>query len=188
MKIRKIIAVVVVVLISVVLTFAFYDLYMYNVYVTNRYLGNNPTAGNQIQIVVVIIPPGAGSNPRLGFEPATISIVIGMNNTIIWKNEDSTWHTAHSNVPEFYSNYIEPGGNFTHTFQHPGIYPYHCDPHPWMTGKVTVYAPVANGTVQVFPPFQAQMLRAPSIVCIPQSKAASSIETEGNIKLAISGR
>jgi hypothetical protein len=41
-------------------------------------------------MVVVIIPPGTGYNPRLGFEPATISIVIGMNNTVIWKNEDST--------------------------------------------------------------------------------------------------
>ena len=70
----------------------------------------------------------------------------------------------------------------------PGIYPYHCDPHPWMTGMVTVLGRVANGTVQVFHPSQAQMLRAPSIVCIPQSKAAGSIETEGTIKLAISGR
>lgn len=75
MKIKKVIAMVVAVLISLVLTVAFYDWYLYNMYVTNRYLSNDP--GQQIQVVVVIIPPGAGSDLRTGFEPAVISIVIG---------------------------------------------------------------------------------------------------------------
>jgi plastocyanin len=145
-KVRKVIAVMVVVLISIMVTMVFYNLYLYNVYLTNRYLRNSFTGGSQIQVVVVKILPGAGSNPRIGFEPAVISIVIGVNNTVIWKNEDSTWHTAHSNIPEFYSNYIEPGGNFTHTFESPGIYPYHCDPHPWMTGKITVHLPSLTAT------------------------------------------
>jgi plastocyanin len=150
-KIKKAIAVMVVVLISIMVTLTFYNLYLYDVYLTNRYLRNGSTGGSQIRVVVVKILPGAGSNPRIGFEPAVISIVIGVNNTVIWENEDSTWHTAHSNIPEFYSNYIEPGGNFTHTFESPGIYPYHCDPHPWMTGKITVYSPSVTGTtIQTF--------------------------------------
>jgi plastocyanin len=91
-----------------------------------------------VKIVVVEIASGAGENPRLGFEPAVINIVIGENNTVVWKNEDSDWHTAHSNIPEFYSGIIQPGASFTHTFQRPGTFPYHCDPHPWMTGLITV--------------------------------------------------
>jgi hypothetical protein len=160
---------------------AFYDLYLYDVYLTNRYLSNNFIGGQQIQIVVVIIPPGAGSDPRLGFEPAVFSIVIGVNNTVIWKNEDSTWHTAHSNVPEFYSNYIEPGGNFTHNFQRPGIYPYHCDPHPWMTGKITVLPPSTNGTAVVLrmSTSMSQMLRSTLVFSnLPnKSRAACSIKS-----------
>jgi hypothetical protein len=181
LKIKKVIAPVVVVLISLVLTVAFYDLYLYNVYLTNRYLSNNFIGGQQIQIVVVIIPPGAGSDPRLGFEPAVISIVIGVNNTVIWENEDSTWHTAHSNVPEFYSNYIEPGGNFTHSFQRPGIYPYHCDPHPWMTGKITVFPPSTNGTAVVpqTSTSMSQMLGATIVFSnlLNKSRAACSIRS-----------
>jgi hypothetical protein len=96
---------------------------------------------------VVIIPNGAGENLHLGFEPSKITIVIGVNNTVIWKNEDSTWHTAHSNIPEFNSGLIQPGDSFTHTFQRAGTYPYHCDPHPWMTGVVIVKAATSTGIV-----------------------------------------
>jgi len=88
--------------------------------------------------VVVIIPPGSSLNIRLGFTPSLIRLVIGVNNTVIWKNEDSDWHTAHSNIPEFDSKMILPGASFTHTFQRAGSFPYHCDPHPWMTGLVIV--------------------------------------------------
>jgi len=88
--------------------------------------------------VVVIIQAGSAENIRLGFMPSLIKIVIGVNNTVIWKNEDVEWHTAHSNIPEFDSKMISPGASFTHTFQRAGSYPYHCDPHPWMTGLVIV--------------------------------------------------
>jgi len=98
-------------------------------------------ANPNIVDVVVTIPSGAGDNPKLGFEPAIMTIVIGINNTVIWKNDDSDWHTAHSNIPEFYSGIIQPGSTFTHTFERPGVYPYHCDPHPWMTGIITVETP-----------------------------------------------
>ena len=89
-------------------------------------------------VVYVIIPAGAGENLHLGFEPAKIKVMIGVNNTIVWKNEDSDWHTAHSNIPEFNSGLIQAGDSFSHTFLRAGVYPYHCDPHPWMTGVVTV--------------------------------------------------
>jgi len=88
--------------------------------------------------VVVIIQEGAGESLHLGFSPAKITIVIGVNNTVVWKNEDNDWHTAHSNIPEFNSGMIAPGASFTHVFERAGTFPYHCDPHPWMTGLVIV--------------------------------------------------
>jgi plastocyanin len=104
----------------------------------------SPTAPSE---VVVIIPNGAGENLHLGFEPSKITIVVGVNNTVVWKNEDSDWHTAHSNIPEFNSGLIQPGNSFTHTFQRAGTYPYHCDPHPWMTGVVIVKAGTSTGMI-----------------------------------------
>jgi len=98
-------------------------------------------------VVVVIIQNGAGENLHLGFDPAKITIMIGVNNTVVWKNEDSDWHTAHSNIPEFNSGLIQAGDSFTHTFLRAGTYPYHCDPHPWMTGVVTVKASTTTGIV-----------------------------------------
>jgi len=88
--------------------------------------------------VVVIIQPGASVNASLGFEPSTITVVIGVNNTVIWKNEDADWHDVHSDTGLFYSGIIQPGTSWTYTFTTPGTYPYVCDPHPWMTGTVIV--------------------------------------------------
>jgi plastocyanin len=110
--------------------------------------GMMPTAVTEVEVV---IPNGAGENLHLGFEPAEITIVIGVNNTVVWKNMDSDWHTAHSNIPEFNSGLIQPGGSFTHTFLRSGIYPYHCDPHPWMTGVVTVKAAGSTSTINYWP-------------------------------------
>jgi hypothetical protein len=95
-------------------------------------------------VIIVNMVNGSSRDPRLGFDPAEVHIVLGVNNTVTWKNDDTDWHTAHSNMPEFDSRMIPPGGTFTHTFLTPGIYPYHCDPHPWMTGKVTVTSSLAG--------------------------------------------
>jgi len=115
---------------------------------------SNPTE------VVVIIAKGAGENLHLGFEPSEITIVIGVNNTVVWKNEDSDWHTAHSNIPEFNSGLIQPGDSFTHTFQRTGIYPYHCDPHPWMTGIVTVKSATSTNMITYLPYLQTSQKSA----------------------------
>jgi plastocyanin len=107
---------------------------------------------------VVIIANGASENASLGFEPSNITIVIGVNNTVVWKNEDSDWHTATSDIPEFDSGVIQPGGSFTHTFLRAGTFPYHCDPHPWMTGVVVVKAAPSASMVAFWKYGQGQQL------------------------------
>ena len=98
---------------------------------------------NQQNSSVVIIQSGASVNASLGFEPSTITVMIGVNNTVTWKNEDSDWHDVHSDTGLFYSGMIPPGASWTFTFTTPGTYPYLCDPHPWMTGTVIVITPSA---------------------------------------------
>jgi len=137
MKTKTVMAAAFVLLAISLLIAGFYNLYLHDIGVSNSY-ASNPAGNRRIQVVVVIIPRGSAQNLHINFEPAIVSLQIGVNNTITWRNDDDDWHTAHSNIPEFYSNLIQAGGNFTHTFERPGIYPYHCDPHPWMTGIITV--------------------------------------------------
>ena len=92
----------------------------------------------QQTVVLVIIPKESSLNIHLGFQPEKLTLVLGVNNTVTWRNDDTEWHTAHSNLPEFDSGLIQPGQSFTHFFNRAGIYPYHCDPHPWMTGIIIV--------------------------------------------------
>jgi len=66
----------------------------------------NGMIGHAPKQVIIIIEKGAGENLHLGFEPTTVTLVIGINNTITWKNQDTDWHTAHSNLPEFDSGLI----------------------------------------------------------------------------------
>jgi len=73
-----------------------------------------------------------------GYRPDPVTLVIGFNNTVVWVNEDSAPHTAHSDIPGFDTGIVQPGGSFKLTFRSPGIWTYHCHLHPWRTGKVIV--------------------------------------------------
>jgi len=93
--------------------------------------------------VQVIMPAGVGASQSLNFQPAHIRIVIGLNNTVSWINDDTAPHTVTSTtVPSgaasFDSGNMNPGAVYTHTFTQPGNYAYYCQYHSWMQGTVTV--------------------------------------------------
>jgi plastocyanin len=72
-------------------------------------------------------------------------VVIGVNNTVTWTNNDTVDHTvASSSVPtgaaNFTSAIIAPGGTYSYTFTVPGTYTYYCTLHAWMKGTVIVEA------------------------------------------------
>jgi plastocyanin len=104
-------------------------------------------AGSGSSAVAVSIPSGAGSpNGAPGYSPDKITLVIGVNNTVTWTNNDgSTHHTVtSSSVPSgassFNSGDLAGGATFTYTFTAPGTYQYLCSYHSWMTGTVVVEA------------------------------------------------
>ncbi len=71
------------------------------------------------------------------FSPSIININAG--DKITWVNQDSALHTVTSdNGNELNSNSLSDGESYSHTFNIPGEYNYHCDIHPEMTGKVIV--------------------------------------------------
>ena len=70
------------------------------------------------------------------FQPAHITIKPGTK--VIWINNDSTQHTATANNGAFNSGLLRKGQSYSHTFGRAGKKPYHCRPHPFMRGSITV--------------------------------------------------
>ena len=93
-------------------------------------------------VVHVSIPQGAEVNTAgPGYSPPTITVVIGVNNTVQWTDNDIAPHTVTAVDKGFDSGEMNTGDTFTHTFTTPGTYQYGCSYHPWMKGTVIVKAP-----------------------------------------------
>jgi len=71
---------------------------------------------------------------NMKFSPATIEIKKG--DTVEWKNDDITPHTATSAA--FDSGSIASDAGWRHTFTQAGSFPYYCTFHPEMKGTVVV--------------------------------------------------
>lgn len=78
----------------------------------------------------------AVSIQNFAFTPADLDIPAGT--TVTWTNLDSVAHTVTGDNGGPDSGTISPQGTYSYTFSTPGSYPYHCAPHPYMTGTVTV--------------------------------------------------
>lgn len=63
------------------------------------------------------------------FQPDVITIPSGT--IVTWTNEGTMAHTVTSDNVRFHSGYIAPGRRFSHLFDTPGDYPYHCNIHPY---------------------------------------------------------
>lgn len=72
----------------------------------------------------------------MNFHPDRVTVAPGT--TVTWTNDDSFAHTATSDTKLWDSGLLQPGKSFSHTFDRPGSFPYHCAVHTFMTGTVTV--------------------------------------------------
>lgn len=70
------------------------------------------------------------------FQPAELTVAAGTK--VTWVNKGSKAHTVVSNDKIFDSGLVSVGGEFSHTFDAPGIYLYHCAPHAKMIGRLVV--------------------------------------------------
>ena len=102
--------------------------------------------------IIEIIIGSVNQDQEENYVPREITVKLGINNRVIWKNIDSIIHTvsADSGAEEEFeeeagrANFLDPdGGEFSFTFTMPGEYFYHCEPHPWMRGTVIVLEPEA---------------------------------------------
>jgi len=98
----------------------------------------SPPSRNVTGVKVDIVQGSYNTNAPRTYVPDTITVVIGVNNTVTWVNDDIASHTVTSDTNVFNSGNMNPGETWTYTFTTPGIYRYHCDYHPWMIGTVIV--------------------------------------------------
>ena len=73
------------------------------------------------------------------FDPAQVRVRPGTK--VTWVNCDAAGqpsHTSSADAGAWRSPLLAPGASYTHTFDAAGDFPYHCEPHPFMTAKVTV--------------------------------------------------
>ena len=110
-----------------------------------------------VQCVNVTIASGASSPPsgytsgattQFGYTPDNITVVIGVNNTLYFMNQDASIHTATSNTAGvFDTGNINPnGGTAQVTITTPGTYTFKCIYHTWMQGTVIVKAAEGTGS------------------------------------------
>lgn len=99
----------------------------------------NQTVPQSSTMIQVSIDPGSATNVNLpGYTPTDLTIVIGVNNTVKWTNNDIMPHTVTARDGSFDSGNINPGGTYVYTFTRVGVYQYTCSYHNWMHGTVNV--------------------------------------------------
>lgn len=73
---------------------------------------------------------------NFAFTPAAITV--GVGTTVTWNQQDTMPHTVTADDGSFGSSTLEQGQNYSHTFNTPGTYAYHCALHPTMKGTIIV--------------------------------------------------
>jgi plastocyanin len=70
------------------------------------------------------------------FNPPEVRVRPGGH--VTWVNCDEASHTSTADEGEWSSPLLAPGDAFTRTFETVGEFAYHCEPHPFMKGRVIV--------------------------------------------------
>ena len=143
------------ILFTLLILFSF--LYVYSQSELSSFLHAQAQRSNQ---TIVMIPKGSANpevditnlTPKQWYDPR--EILVGVNDTIIWINNDTEPHTVTSGtgggLNSFLSNskgkpdglfdtgLFSPGGITSIKFNQSGTYHYFCTIHPWMEGIVRV--------------------------------------------------
>jgi plastocyanin len=94
------------------------------------------TLAQNADFTVNIIEASASDPMSWSFDTPDLSVSAGQ--TIVWTNTGAQAHTITADDNSFDSGNIDSGGTFSFSPTTPGTYAYHCTPHPWMKGALTV--------------------------------------------------
>ncbi len=98
------------------------------------------------KIEVKMIKGSDSPEQKDNFVPKLINAQLGIDNRVIWINDDGTPHTVtpDKSYEDSYSGpfespgVVKPGEHYEFLFTEAAEIDYHCSPHPWMKGKVVV--------------------------------------------------
>ncbi|HXW37347.1 MAG TPA: cupredoxin domain-containing protein [Nitrososphaerales archaeon] len=132
-----------VIVIAAVASIGYYQFNFAKTADTNTSLSSQPVC-NPSSCVKVNITSGASGGPQdaPGYSPENITVVIGVNNTVQWTNQDAAGHsvTGKGNAIIGSQAPMDQGDTYVLEFTAPGTYDYGCIYHAWMHGSVTVLA------------------------------------------------
>jgi plastocyanin len=118
------------------------------------------------------------------FDPATVTVPAGA--TVTWTNGGSRPHTVTADDGSFDSGRLDPGEQFSQTFDQPGTFTYFCGFHPEMQGSIVVTEPQevaveSDTTPEAEPAVESdEATPAPDESAITEAAAAS--DTAGPVR------
>ena len=95
---------------------------------------------------IIEIVPGAVVEGNPNYVPNKPIVLLTINNNVIWENNDDTAHTVtpdHRHSDNYSGDFgspgvMKPGETYEFLFTEPQDVHYHCTPHPWMEGSISV--------------------------------------------------
>ena len=98
------------------------------------------------ETVIEMILGSADPDQQDNFVPKLVNVQLGIDNHIIWNNVDTTPHTVTPDhrAEDSYSGpfgstgVVKAGEKYEFVFTEEHEIDYHCEPHPWMKGKIIV--------------------------------------------------
>ena len=94
------------------------------------------TGGSAADLCSAGAAPGVVLIRNFAFGPGEVRVRAGSR--VVFANCDAIQHSSTSDSDVWDSGLISPNTTFERTFDQPGRFPFHCEPHPSMTGTIVV--------------------------------------------------
>ena len=126
-------------------------------------------------VALVVFAPAASAQDDMTvsiqdflFSPDQMTVAPGT--TVTWVNDGQQPHTSTADDGTWDSGTLQPGDDYSFTFDKPGTYTYHCSIHPDMTATITVSGDGGGAT----PSASASMSPSASASMSPMASASAS--------------
>ena len=97
----------------------------------------SPYSTSTLSYTFVGIMNGASQGKVESFNPQNVTVVIGVNNTVVWQNFDTVNQTI-ADSGSLFTHTLLSGQRWNFTYTAAGTYPYSSPIYPWENGTVTV--------------------------------------------------
>ena len=96
--------------------------------------------------IIEMILGSSNADQQDNYVPKLVNLQLCIDNHVIWNNVDETAHTVtpdHRYTDGYSGDFgsvgvIKPGESFEFLFTDAQEILYHCEHHPWMTGKISI--------------------------------------------------